>query len=79
MDQKSFSGDYERDVVKDRWSQGSIIQIVCQAGRGFSNLAMEGVMRAGLGLDERLPPVQVSLNQLFEDHWFWMSRILSGS
>lgn len=66
MDREFFSGCIGREAIKERGSQGAIIQIRCQAGRGFSSLAVEEVMRAASGLDVRLPPVQVSLKQLFD-------------
>lgn len=48
-----------------------IIPIVYQAERDFPNLTMKGVVGTARGLDAMLLPVQVSLNQLFEDHWYW--------
>lgn len=53
-----------REVGQERWSQGTIIQIVSQSGRDFPKLTLNGAVGAASSLDVRLPPVQVSLNQL---------------
>ena len=58
MNQGPFSWNYERGGEREMVTS-TIIPIVYQTERDFPNLTIKGAR----GLD-----VQVSLNQLFEDH-----------